>query len=513
MAGGCPEEAVGLMETALKLAPRSGRALISLGEARMALGHLEQGIEAWRAALLVRPNDTYLLSVLAHALLALARVPEAIALLRHALRLGPDACIHSQLLYALDHEAIDRMAIAREHVRWGQRHAPKRAAARLFPNGRGLGRRLRIGYVSGDFRQRAPACFFEPLLHEHDRREFEITCYDNGDTQDDAHLRMKASACRWRQVSGLTDPQLRGMIRCDGIDILVDLGGHTGTSRLGVFALKAAPVQVTYLGYPNTTGIEQMDYRLTDRVADPPGMTTALHTERLLRLPRCFIAYRPPDAEAPLAAAPFPADGRFVFGSFCRPCKLSGPTVKAWSAILRRTPDSRLLLHHQAIKPYAEIAARFIEREIRGQFATLGVDGRRVDFVGKLDLRRHFELYNRVDLCLDPFPYNGTTALCEGLWMGVPAVALAGNTHVSRVAASLLQAVGLNDFVCGTEEEYIAKAVKMSEHPERLSRLRAGMRERLSKSALMDGAGLARAIEHQYRLIWRRYCRSNADSA
>ena len=514
MAGGHPEDAVPLLEAALAQAPRSGRAQAALGAAHMALGQLEKGMKAFRAALRLRPDDTYLISRLAETCTTVGRVPEAIALLRHALTLGPDSEIHSQLLYALNHEALDRNEIAFEHAQWGRLHAPRHAVPpRRFPNAADLRRRLRVGYVSGDFRQVAPAYFFEALLNGHDRQGFEIAVYDNGNGEDDLHRRLKASACRWRQTPSWTDRQLHAAIRRDGIDILVDLSGHTAAHRLGVFAMKAAPVQVTYLGYPNTTGLKQMDYRLTDRIADPPGMTGALHTERLLRLPRCFVAYCPPDRQAPVAAAPFAASGRFAFGSFCRPCKLSGPTVAVWAEILRRAPDSRLLLHHEAVRPYSEEAAHFIEREIRARFAALGVDRGRVDFVGKLDLRRHFELYSRVDLCLDPFPYNGTTALCEGLWMGVPAVALAGKTHVSRVAASLLQAVGLNDFVCGTEEEYIAKAVKMSENPERLSRLRAGMRERLSKSALMDGAGLARAVEHQYRLIWRRYCRSKSDRA
>ena len=483
--------------------------MAGLGMARMRLGLLEEALDALRAGVRLHPDDPYLLSSLAHAELTAGRTGESIALLRRAMAVQPAPELHSLLLYALNHEALDPAGIARDHTRWGQLHACRPLKPVRFSNATDPRRRLRIGYVSGDFRRSAPACFFEPLLDGHDRARFEITCYDNGEADDATFLRLKASACRWRRIAGLTDRKARATIRRDGIDILVDLSGHTGGNRLGIFAGRAAPVQVTYLGYPNSTGLEQMDYRLTDAIADPPGMTARFHTERLLRLPRCFVAFRPHDSSVPVARAPsLDHPGAFVFGSFSRPCKWSGPTVAAWAEILRRAPASRLLLHHHVLRRCSEGTSRFVEDGIRRRFAALGVDPGRVDFTAGLEAREHFELYGRVDLALDPFPYNGTTSLCEGLWMGVPAVALEGDAHVSRVASSLLRAAGLGSFVCRTTEAYVRKAVESSSSPRHSSRLRSGMRSRLAASPLMDGAGLAAAIEREYRRVWRAYCRS-----
>ena len=446
---------------------------------------LEEGIDSLGAAVRARPDDPLLLAELADAVFTAGRVSEAIDLLRRALSIKLHLEIQGQLLFVMNHEALDPVEIAGEHALWGRRLTASLPPRPLpsFPNDPDPRRQLRVGYVVDSFRRQTVASFLEPLLEAHDREAFDIVRYQTAEMG--------------------SDRRLSNAIRRDRIDILVDLAGHTEGHRLRVFAQRAAPVQVTYLGYPNTTGLEQMDYRITDTIADPPGLTRHLHTERLLRLPRCFLAYRPRDSAAAVERV---AGEPFTFASFCRPCKLSEGTVMAWAEILRRAPASRLLLHHQAMRPFRKKTAQFIEREIRGRFTPLGVEPSRIEFVGRLGLRRHFELDQHVDLCLDPVPYNGTTALCEGLWMGVPAVALEGSAHVSRVAASVLGATGLGEFVCGSAPDYVATAVRWSRRPARLSQLRAGMRARLAQSELMDGAGLARAIEREYRRIWRRYC-------
>jgi predicted O-linked N-acetylglucosamine transferase (SPINDLY family) len=304
----------------------------------------------------------------------------------------------------------------------------------------------------------------------------------------------------------MPDDQADAVIREDGIDVLIDLCGHTGGNRLGLFARKPAPVQVTYLGYPNTTGLPAIDYRITDSIADPPGIADSLHTEELIRLPRCFVAYKPFAGFGEVSACPALRNGHVTFGSFSNPLKWNAAVVGAWAAILKRVPGSRLILHHGGCAERSPVVYHALRSRVLDGFQAHGVDAGRLTLIGFLETAEHFALYREVDLSPDPFPYNGTTAVCEGLWMGVPAVALSGETHAARVATSILTAVGLGHLVAQSVERYVDLAVSLARNVEELAALRSALRSRMTASPVMDGRGLAQAIEEAYRRIWRRWC-------
>jgi predicted O-linked N-acetylglucosamine transferase (SPINDLY family) len=310
--------------------------------------------------------------------------------------------------------------------------------------------------------------------------------------------RIKRSCDTWRNIVGVADEAVAKLVRSDGIDILVDLSGHTNGNRLLVFARKPVPIQVTYLGYANTTGMKAIDYRLTDALSDPPGMTDQLNTEKLWRLPICAWCYQPPEIAPDIQPR---GDGPITFGCFNAFGKINPRLTAIWAELLKVVPGSRLLLKSVGA---GEASSR---QRLAGQFAEHGIASERIEMLGRIaDLRGHLELYHRVDVALDTFPYHGTTTTCEALWMGVPAVCLAGKTHVSRVGVSLLNCVGLLELVAKTPEEYVSIASELAANLSRLSGLRGRLRNTLKSSPLMDGARFAGEVEGAYRQMWRHWC-------
>jgi protein O-GlcNAc transferase len=415
---------------------------------------------------------------------------------------GPEPAgrIHSNLLLVLHYApGIDPKEIYREHVRWNEmhtRHLPPAAAHTHVPDPE---RRLRIGYVSPDFREHAIARTFYPLLAGHDHGVCEVCCYASLPGPPDATTaRMQAHADVWRDIASLTDDQAAAMIRGDGIDILVDLAGHTAGQRLGVFARRPAPVQVTYLGYPDTTGLEAIDHRLTDAWADPPGQTEALHSEQLVRLPGCGWVFDAADVPLPEDHG---RDGEVVFGSFNILAKVTEPMLDLWGAILAAVPGSRLLAKARGLAS-AATRQRLVER-----FGAAGIEAERFELVGAVPAYRdHLALMARADIALDPFPYHGTTTTLETLWMGTPVITLAGATHVSRVGVSLLTAVGLADLVAPTPQAYVAAAVRLADDRDRLAGIRRSLRQRMREGGVLDGPTFARKVEAAYRRMWRHWC-------
>ncbi len=359
-----------------------------------------------------------------------------------------------------------------------------------------------MGYVSPNFREQAISIFTEPIFDFHDHRAFEIVCYSDVKRPDAATARFRMAADRWVDTGGLTDAALAGEIAADGIDILVDLTGHLDGHRLLAFARKPAPVQVTYIGYQNTTGMRAMDYRLTDAWSDPPGTTDRFHTEQLWRLPRAFFCYRPLNEAPAVNAAPVESAGRITFGSFNKIAKFNVPMLSSWARILARVPNSRLIV-------LAERSDNAVERA-RALFAEHGVAPGRVEFVGKRTRGRYLQLHHEVDIALDTFPFNGHTTVCEALWMGVPVVVLAEDTYVTRFGGSALVNVGLPELIAATADEYIEIAVQLAGDVDRLRVLRAGLRERMETSPLLDGAGFTRDLEAAYREMWSRWCTGRA---
>ena len=482
------DEAIAGYDRVLALRPDHVAALNNRGIALQTARRFDAALASYQRALAQDPDDAETLNNLGSLRHEQGRVAAAIDAYGRSATLRPDLPGPASNLLLLRNYTDDLPppAMLAEHRAWGIRLAVPSPAP--FPSRRPG--RLRIGYVSADFRTHSVAYFLEPLLAHHDRQAVELFCYAQGRQADATTGRLRALADHWIPIEGLADAEVAARIRADGIDLLVDLGGHTGNSRLAVFALRAAPVQVSWLGYPNTTGLAAMDYRLTDAIADPPGLTDPFHVERLVRLADGFLCYRPPAGAPDVAPPPVGAHGFVTFGSFNHPAKLSDATVRVWGQVLDRVPDSRLLLKSKAFEDDST------RRHHQDRFAAVGVALDRLELVGHIDdPQGHLAAYDRIDVALDPFPYNGTTTTCEALWMGVPVVTLAGERHAGRVGASLLHRVGLERLVADDRDAYVAVAADLAADRALMATLRTGMRDRLARSPLLDGVGFARSIE------------------
>jgi protein O-GlcNAc transferase len=499
------DEAVAAYRHAIRIQPGLLQAHCNLGNVLCDLGRPDEAVAAFCQALRIKPDHSKAHLNLGGALLEQGKFDEATAAFR-AIRFTPDfAEASSNLAFSLN--LVDDVSVGEmfeTHRAWDARHGRGRPGPDAHANDRSIGRRLKVGYVSPDFRLHSVAYFLEPLLRSHDRNEVEVSCYSEVSAPDAATERFKELADHWVATVGMSDDALTDSIRNDGIDILVDLAGHTAKNRLPVFARKPAPVQVTWLGYPNTTGLAAMDYRLVDAVTDPEGEADAFASEVLMRLPGGFLCYGARDDAPAPGTAPCLTTGFVTFGSFNNIAKLSGATLDVWARLLTRLPTARLLLKG---KPFAEAATRAIYLD---RLAERGVAADRIELVAWLPERAHLALYDRADIALDPFPYNGTTTTCEALWMGVPVVTLRGDRHAGRVGASLLTQVGLTDLIADSPEAYVETAVALAGDPARLAELRHSLRPRMVASPLCDAPAFARKIEAAYRTMWQRWCEAHS---
>jgi predicted O-linked N-acetylglucosamine transferase (SPINDLY family) len=351
---------------------------------------------------------------------------------------------------------------------------------------------MKIGYVSGDFRRHSVANFLLPVFRNHDRSAFEIYCYSNNPRNDDVTERLTAVADHWRRITGLDDDAAAKMIAEDKIDILVDLSGHTDGNRLSLFTRRPAPTQVTWLGYPGSTGVEAIGFRLVDEVSDPAGDSDRHYCERLIRLDHGFLCYAPIDGATALVARA-PGNGRIRFGSFNNPAKLSPATLDVWGKLLDTVDGAELVLKG---RPFADPDVR---RLLLRRFEDRGIAEQRVVLLDHIPSpAAHMAAYGEIDIGLDPFPYNGTTTTCEALWMGVPVITLLGDRHSGRVGASLLSQVGLEDLIASNEENYVRLAAELAADAPRRADLRATLRDRMAASPLCDEPGFTRRLEAAY---------------
>lgn len=484
--------AIAAFNRVLELDPARAEAHYNIAVIRQQRGEYDAASTHYGEAVRLRPDFAdawYGLAVLAQKRW---EIIGAIELCRAALRLDPGrADIHSNLLYCLHfpHDA-DLAALHGEHLRWAEKFA-RFASVRCVDNGfvPSAGK-IRIGYLSPDFRLHPVARFLEPLLVNHDRSRFEIFAYADILDPDDMTERFRLLVDGWRDIRGLTDDEAARLIAADGISILVDLAGHTSGNRLGVLARRPASVQAAWLGYPDTTGLDAVGYRITDDWADPPGLTEQWHSERLVRLPGGFLCYQPQPDSPPIGLLPCLASGRITFGSFNNLAKVTPEQLALWVRLLHMVPGSMLLLKAAGL---GDTSAR---NRVFQCLVSQGVSEDRFLLLGaQADPVEHLNFYNNVDICLDTYPYNGTTTSCEALWMGVPVITLAGCHHVARVGASILSCLGLPELVAGSAEEYLARASALANNPELLEKLRRTMRQRMSASPLLDGAGFARRFE------------------
>lgn len=530
-------EAVACYREALRLSPGLPEALINLALVMQDHGYLPGALEYYEKRAQRHPNDFLPHVRIAQALQAMGRWDDAAQSLERARELKPDSIevlttlstnfvyigdVHTgteylkRLLDATPQNAnaqsrmvFDSMylpsrtgeEICRGFREWAELYAthpllPLPPASSAEPE-----KRLRIGYVSHDFRRHSVAYFLEPILRHHDHAGFEVYCYSTLLDGDQVTERFRALADQWRDISTLSEQATVELVREDRIDLLIDLSGHTTGNRLGVFARKPAAVQVTYLGHPASTGLDAIDYRLGDAVTDPLELVAGHYSETLWQLPGCFLTYQPSNDAPPVLPSPSAANGYVTFGSFNNLTKVNDEVIAVWARVLNAVPNSRLML-----KFYALSSVRGRKRIVDG-FAAHGIAEQRLDLVGwSAGPNEHLSIYNKVDIALDTFPYNGTTTTCEALWMGVPVVCLEGERHSARVGASLLHALGLQELLAGDVDGFVRIAAQLAADRERLASLRAGLRERMAASPLLDHAGFTRRLEAAYRDMWRAYC-------
>lgn len=482
---------------AAELAPRSAAARANLANCLDAQGRLDEAIAQNQEALQIDPSLAAAHNNLAILLKDEARLDEALSHYRKAIELAPEnAAFHSNLLFALHLDPkTNREALFAEHVAWAARHADALTAQATPPgNDCNPQRKLRIGYLSPDFRDHVLTSCFEPILASHDRDRFDVYCYSDVLREDAVSYRLRSLGGVWQSIAGMSDERLAEHVREDGIDILVDLALHTSHNRELVFARRPAPVQVNWLAYAGTSGMRATDWRITDAYVDPPGQTEAFNTERLHRLPGTLWCYKAHEKSVEPNDLPAKKNGHPTFVSPNNFAKLNDGVLETWAQIMNLVPKARLIVY---LRGGAEH-----DRHAPELFARHGIASGRVEFRPHLPRGDHLRLYHDADLTLDPFPFNGGVTTLDSLWMGVPVVSLAGQGGVSRVGASVLANVGLEEFVASTREWYAQVAAAWAEDPSQLSVLRHDLRSRMASSPLMDAVGFTRHLEAAYRAMF-----------
>ncbi len=495
------DEAAAAYREIIRARPEAADAWNNLGNVLRQQSRMDDAAECYRRALSIDPKLAETQNNLGNVLKTLGRLDEAAGCYRQAIQLKPGFIqAHSNLLLCLNYiPGYDEQQLFREHLHWAATHTPTRPVSGKYSNIPDPGRRLRVGYVSPDFRTHAVTRFFEPLYAHHNHEVVETICYAQLVKGDETTERLQSMSDGWRRTIGMTQAGLAEQIREDAIDILVDLAGHTARNRLPVFRLRPAPLQISWLGYPNTTGMATLDYRLTDAIADPDG-ADRFYTERLLRLENGLTCFLPPtDAPDP---GPLPAggSGRVTFGSLNNLVKLNDQVIALWSRVLRQVPGARLLLFRDMLQ--GKVAER-----VQSGFEQHGINS------SQLELRHeagsgntYLNVYQEIDIALDPFPWNGHVTSCEALWMGVPVIALLGPAHRGRLAASVLHQVGLESLVARDPDDYVHIASELARDVRGMEQLRSGLRQRVAESPLCDGPGMALEVEAIYRKLWHHWC-------
>jgi predicted O-linked N-acetylglucosamine transferase (SPINDLY family) len=500
-------EAEALFRRVLGQRPTWAEGQVSLASVYFRQRRLGDAEAAYRQALSLQPDHVEALSSLGIDVLNnQGRIDEARAVLRRALALRADHAIcHSNCLlneqYAAD---VTPAELAEAHAEWERRHAaPLRSAWRPFTQPRDPHRPLRLGFVSGDFSYHPVGIFLAPVLERLDRTQFATVCYANQRRADDLTRRLMAAAGLWRSVPGLSDEALAEQVRGDGIDLLIDLSGHTGRHRLLTFARRPAPVQLTWLGYVGTTGLAAIDYLIADRFHVPPG-SEGCYREKVLRLPDGYLCYEPPPYAPPVGPLPALATGQVTLGCFNNTAKITPPVVALWAEILRRLPGARLVLKYHWLDDAG------LRQRLAGLFAAEGIAAERLELLGSTTHVEQLRHYHRIDLALDPFPYVGGLTTCEACWMGVPVLTCPGQTFAGRHSFSHQSNIGLTETIARDREDYVALAVALAGDLPRLADLRAGLRPRMAGSSLCDFDRFAGHFGAALRQAWRDYCAATA---
>ena len=506
-AQGDREQALDSLRRALELKPDFADAHLETGNVLKDQGALTDAVESYHRALALHPENADTLLNLGNALKDQGRIDEALTWYRRAVDAAPArAEVLCNLLHAAQYRADASLALLAEvHTEYEQRFArPLRSTWQPHLQSREPGRRLRLGFVSPDF-SRHPVGFFLIRVLEHlDRRQCEVVCYSNRSKADEMTHRFQAAAELWRDVAGLSDGDLADRIRSDQIDMLFDLSGHTAHNRLLVFARKPAPIQISWLGYEGTTGLSAMDYVLADRFEIPVD-AEPFYVERVLRMPHGFACYDPPADAPPVGPLPALTQGSVTFGSFNNLAKLTPAVVQLWAKLLQRLPDSRLLLKFHGLDDGQ------VRQQVCDRFAACGVSPQRLELQGPSPHPAYLAEYNRVDLALDPFPFNGGVTTCAALWMGVPVITCPGETFASRHSLSHLTNAGLTGTIARNHDESIELAVGLARDLPRLAAMRSGLRAQVAASPLCNGQQFASDLLSLLRGVWQQWCQTVAE--
>jgi predicted O-linked N-acetylglucosamine transferase (SPINDLY family) len=466
---------------------------------------LDEAIAHYEAAVALEPDDVDAHLGRAIVLADRGEASAAVALTKRIVELHPDSAMaHGNLLFLMMFDAnVDALAIRTQADCFQARHAAKVVQREGHTNSPEPNRRLRIGYVSPDFRQHSVASFLLPILRHHDRRQFEVFAYSNVQHPDALTETFRGTVDGFRDVSRLDDQAAAAMIEDDGIDVLVDLAMHSAGNRLLVFARKPAPVQICHLAYVGTTGLGAMDYRITEPRLDPPEQDGKIYSEQSLFLPECWFCYDPL-FERPVGPSPAAQNGHVTFGSTNVFRKVGDDTLALWAQVLRALPGSRMIIHAPGGVARSRATSSFAER---------GVSSDRIEFIGRMTREQYFTAYDRIDVCLDTLPYNGGTTTLDAYWMGVPVVTKVGELAFRRAGHAISHHLGLPELSCRSDEEYVASAVRLAQDVTALSTLRAELRPRLSQSVLMDAPRFTRNLEQLLRHAWGEWCRRATPAA
>ena len=499
---GRSEEAVKCHRQAVTFNPRSAQAWHGYASTLSNLNLSAEALEYEKRAIAADPAYLPARRGYAVALQKCHRVPEAVREYDALLAQNPRQFdVQSHRLFALNYLSTQTPeTLYAAHKAYGEL-VEKGVPPAVFANSPDPDRKLRVAFFSADFREHSVAYFVEPLIRLLDRNRFEILLYNFCNKPDATTAHFRSLAGIWRDFPSNVESVVEPVVRADALDIAVDLGGHTGESLMPLFARRIAPVQISYLGYPNTTGLKSMDYRLVDPTTDPVNEADQLHTETLVRFSTCAWVYAPPASSPAIAPPPCLKNGHITFGSFNNFSKVTDEMLTIWAHLLNKVPGSRLLLKSIGLSDPA------ITGQIQERLRQSGLPMERVELSGpKGSTAEHLAAYSVIDIALDTAPYNGTTTTCEALWMGVPVITLIGNRHAARVSASLLQAAGHSEWIGGTVEEYVDIARTLAGDSERLSTLRKGLHNDLARSSLLDQSGKALEFGTALRGCWTAWC-------
>jgi predicted O-linked N-acetylglucosamine transferase (SPINDLY family) len=475
---------------------------VNLGTCYIEMKQWNKAFEHFNIALECDPNNPGAHTNLSQAYRLIGRMSDAIHHIQKVIEIEPDSRVaHSNFLLYLNYcPEITSKELFQHHVKWGKTFPLSSKKNQIFSNYPDPHRPLRIGYISPDFRGHSVGYFIEPALIHYNVKELEVYCYAHVSKPDQTTETIQKRVKRFLFVHELDDRALAKQIQSDGIDILVDLAGYTANSRVLVMTFHPAPIQITYLGYPTTTGLKHIDYRLTDLVVDPEGVSDKFHTETLIRVEPHFFCFPPLGNNVPISRLPALDRKKLTFGAFHNTSKISDAVIRLWADILNQLPDASLMLQAAAYDDPD------IVRYFQSCFESHGVSNKRTRFIGTLPFDHYLRRHHHIDIMLDTFPWTGHTTSCHALWMGIPTLTLEGNRHSSRIGTCLMKALGLDDWVAKDHQSFIKKAIDFSKDLESLNTIRTTMRKRILESSISNKKTYARALENTFRNVWCKWC-------